>query len=67
MPENRSAIIREKTAKLERVKAKVQDFVDRGGDLKSTEALPLGLEMVQAYDDLAKEFGEGILKPIKPA
>jgi hypothetical protein len=57
--------IGEKTARLESVKEKVKQFVDSGGDLKSPEAVPLGVEFIQAYDDLAKEFGCEILKPIK--
>ncbi len=57
--------IQEKTERLEVARRKVQDFVDQGGNLKSPEALPLGLELVRAFDDLAKEFGEGILRPIK--
>jgi len=64
MTEDRQ-IIEEKTARLESVKEKVKQFVDSGGDLKSPEALPLGVEFIQAYDDLAIEFGYEILKPIK--
>ena len=56
--------IEEKTARLESAKEKVKQFVDSGGDLKSPEALPLGVEFIEAYDDLAKEFGYEILKPI---
>ena len=54
-----------KTARLESVKEKVQRFVNSGGDLKSPEAVPLGVELIQAYEDLAKEFGHEILKPIE--
>ena len=57
--------IEEKTARLESAKEKVKQFVDSGGDLKSPEALPLGVEFIEAYDDLAKEFGYEILKPIE--
>lgn len=57
--------IEEKTARLESVKEKVKQFVDNGGDLKSLEAVPLGLELIHAYNDLAKEFGYEILKPIE--
>jgi hypothetical protein len=57
--------IETRTARLESVKEKVKQFVDNGGDLKSPEAVPLGVDFIRAYDDLAKEFGYQILKPIK--
>ncbi len=57
--------IEAKTARLESVKEKVRQFVDSGGDLKSSEAVPLGVELLQTYDALAREFGYQILKPIK--
>ena len=60
-----SQTIEEKTARLESAKEKIKHFVDGGGNLKSPEAAPLGLEFIQAYDDLAKEFGYEILKPTK--
>jgi hypothetical protein len=56
--------IEEKTARLESAQKKVQQFTESGGDLKSPDAVSLGVEFVQAYDDLAKEFGYQILKPI---
>jgi hypothetical protein len=59
------ATIQEKTARLETARKKVEAFVAAGGDLKSPEAVPLGLELLQAFDEVAKEFGPGILKPIK--
>jgi hypothetical protein len=43
----------------------VEDFVERGGDLKSPEAVPLGMELLRAFDDLAIEFGHGVLKSTK--
>jgi hypothetical protein len=58
-------IIRKKTAKLEAIKELVQGLVDRGVDLKSPEAAPLGVEFIDAFSDLAKEFGYEILKPTK--
>jgi hypothetical protein len=64
MTEDRQTI-EEKTARLESAKEKIKHFVDSGGDLKSPEAVPLGLEFIQAYDDLAKEFGYEVLKPIE--
>lgn len=49
--------IREKTLRLDSVRAKVQAYVDQGGDLKSQEAVPLGMELLRAADDLAQELG----------
>jgi hypothetical protein len=65
MTEDARQTTSEKTARLESVKEKVQRFVESGGDLKSAEAFPLGLEFIQAYDSLANEFGYTILKPIQ--
>ncbi|MGC1225363.1 MAG: hypothetical protein WA859_02695 [Candidatus Sulfotelmatobacter sp.] len=65
MTEDRKSIIREKTIRLDVIRERVQQFVDGGGDLKSPDAVPLGLEFVHAFNDLAKEFGYEILKPIK--
>jgi hypothetical protein len=59
------ATIPEKTARLEAARQKVEAFVAAGGDLKSADAVPVGLELVNAFADLAKDFGYEILKPIK--
>ncbi|HUN61500.1 MAG TPA: hypothetical protein VMU53_05910 [Candidatus Sulfotelmatobacter sp.] len=59
------ATILEKTARLEVARKKVEAFVAAGGDLKSKEAVPVGLELVNALADLAEDFGYEILKPIK--
>jgi len=59
------ATIQEKTARLEAARQKVEAFVAAGGDLKSREAAPVGLELVNACADLAKDFGHEILKPLK--
>ena len=59
------ATIEEKRARLAAAQQKVQEFIDAGGDLKSSAAVPVGLEFVKAFADLAKEFGYEILKPIK--
>jgi hypothetical protein len=62
------ATIQQKTARLEAARKAVEAFVAAGGDLKSKEAVPLGLELVSAFNEVAKEFGQEILKPInKPA
>jgi len=62
---DRRVSIREKTIRLDVIRERVQQFVDRGGDLKAPDAVPLGIELIHAFDDLAKGFGQGILKPIK--
>jgi hypothetical protein len=59
------ATIEEKTARLEAAGKKVEAFVAAGGDLKSPEAALVGLEIVNACADIAKDFGYEILKPIK--
>ena len=59
------ATIQEKTARLETARKNVEAFVGAGGDLKSKEAVPVGLELVNAFADLAKDFGYEILKPMK--
>lgn len=59
------ATIQEKTARLEAARKKVEAFIAAGGDLKSPAAVPVGMELLKAFADLAKEFGYEILKPIK--
>jgi hypothetical protein len=59
------ATIQEKTARLEAARKKVEQFAAAGGDLQSPAAVPVGLELVHAYADVAREFGHEILKPIK--
>jgi hypothetical protein len=44
---------------------KAEEFVAAGGDLRSKEAAPLGLEMIQAWNDLCTEFGHPTLKDTK--
>jgi hypothetical protein len=59
------ATIQEKTARLEAARRNVEVFVAAGGDLMSSDAVPIGIELVNACADLAKDFGYEILKPIK--
>lgn len=56
MTENRDAVIRQKTARLEAAKLKVQQFQENSGDLRSLDAVPVGMELIQAFSELAKEF-----------
>ena len=58
------ATIQEKNARLKVAREKVEAFVAGGGDLASKAGMPLGLEFVQAFADVAKEFGYDILKPV---
>jgi hypothetical protein len=44
---------------------KAEEFVAAGGDLQSSEAEPIGREMLAAWDDLTSEFGNPILRDIK--
>jgi hypothetical protein len=59
------ATIQEKTARLEAARKNVEAFVAKGGELASKEGFPVGLEFVEAFADVAKEFGYEILKPVK--
>lgn len=61
------ATVQEKTARLEQARKEVEAFVAAGGDLQSPDAVPVGMEFVQAFADLAKDFGYEILKPVKKA
>lgn len=65
MAESTRERIERKTKRLEAARLKVEEFVAAGGDLNSKAAVPLGLEAVTAFAELAKEFGYEILKPIK--
>jgi hypothetical protein len=53
-----------KSKRLENARVAVEQFVAAGGDLKSSEAVPLGVEMIHAFNDLSTEFGNQILKKI---
>jgi hypothetical protein len=57
--------IEQKTVRLKAGKQKVDEFIAAGGDLGSKAAVPVGLEFVYAFADLAEEFGHKILKPIE--
>jgi hypothetical protein len=53
-----------KTARLERAGKAAEAFVAAGGDLKSKEAVPLGMELINAFNEVSTLFGHPILKPI---
>ena len=42
-----------KTARLERAGKAAEAFVAAGGDLKSKEAVPLGVELINAFNDVS--------------
>jgi uncharacterized protein with NRDE domain len=44
---------------------KAEEFVVAGGDLKSEAAAPLGIEMLEAWNELATEFTHPVLNEIK--
>jgi hypothetical protein len=44
---------------------KAEEFVATGGDLQSGEAVPLGVEMIEAWNDLSTEFEHAIQKDRK--
>ena len=56
------ATIQEKTARLEAARKKVEAFVAVGVDLKSADAVPLGIEFMDACADLAEDFGYKIIE-----
>jgi uncharacterized protein with NRDE domain len=41
---------------------KAEEFVLAGRDLKSEAAAPLGIEMLEAWNELATEFAHPVLK-----
>lgn len=59
------ATIQEKLARLENIKARIEMLVASGIELNSPEAVPIGVEFITAFDDLAQEFGHKILVPLE--
>jgi hypothetical protein len=58
------ATIQEKLARLEDIKTRIEVMVASGVDLNSPQAVPLGVEFIKAFDELAQEFGHKILVPL---
>lgn len=52
---------RRKVNRAHAARMKAEEFVAAGGDLMSDEAVPLGVEMIEAWDDLVSEFRRPIL------
>lgn len=59
------ATIQEKTERLTVAREKVEAFIAAGGDIKSPEAAPLGMELVVAANEVGKELGYNILQPVR--
>ena len=60
--------LKELQNKIDRVheaRLKAEHFIASGGDLKSEEAVPIGMELSLAADDLAAEFGHLTLRDTK--
>jgi hypothetical protein len=60
--------LQEKTERLAVARKSVEAFVAAGGNLKSAEGVPVVLELADAFDELANEFGHDCEIPLgKPA
>jgi hypothetical protein len=59
------ATLQEKTERLRVAREKAEAFIAAGGDIKSSEAVPLGMELVLAANEVGIELGYNILKPVK--
>jgi len=57
------ATLKDKTERPRIAREKVEAFVAAGGNIKSKEAAPLGMELVLAANDVGEELGYKILKP----
>ena len=51
-----------KSDRVHEARMKAEHFINAGGDLKSNEALLIGMELSLAADDLAAEFGHLTLR-----
>ena len=56
--------IQAKSDRLHVARVMAERFIDAGGDLNSTEAFEIGVELSLASDDLSSEFGHTTLKGI---
>jgi hypothetical protein len=57
--------LEEKIERLRVAREKVEAFIAAGGDIKSPQAAPLGMELVLAANEVGIELGYNILKPVK--
>jgi hypothetical protein len=59
------ATLEEKIERLRVAREKVEAFIAGGGDIKSRESVPLGMELVLAANEVGIELGYNLLKPVK--
>ena len=59
------ATIRQKVRRAEAATQRVEAFVAAGGVLKSAAAVPVAMEFMSAFAEVAKEFGYEIPKVAK--
>jgi hypothetical protein len=57
--------IRQKLKRLVATTQKVEAFAAAGGDLKSPAAAHVWMELMSAFESIAREFGYEIAKPAK--
>jgi len=57
--------LQEKTERLRAAREQVEAFIAAGGDIKSAEAVPIGMELVLAANEVGIELGYNILKAVK--
>jgi hypothetical protein len=65
MATNREQFLK-KVNRAHAARIKAEEFVNAGGDLHSNEAVPLGIEMIESWNDLSTEFGTSILQDLNP-
>jgi hypothetical protein len=58
-------LFQKKVDRAHAARIKAEEFVAAGGDLQSDEAVPLCVEMIEAWNDLSKEFEHAIQKDVK--
>jgi len=57
--------LQNKIDRVHEARLKAEHFIDSGGDLKSQEAVQVGMELSLSADDLAGEFGHLTLRDTK--
>jgi hypothetical protein len=58
-------LFQKKVDRAHAARIKAEEFVAAGGDLQADEGGPLCVEMIEAWNDLSKEFEHAILKDSK--
>jgi hypothetical protein len=57
--------LRTKIERVHTARMNVEAFVDAGGDVRSRQAVPIGLELARSCSDLCKEFDQEVLEEMK--